>query len=53
MTLHKEGGKGLTSIKDCVDASIKRFKDYIKISKERLITAASNKIEIKTTKIRK
>ena len=36
--------RGLTSIVDCVNASIKRFEDYIKKIKERLIIAASNSI---------
>ena len=30
----KEGGIGLTSIEDSVDASIQRLKDYIKNTKE-------------------
>ena len=37
--LKKEGVKGLTSIGDGVDASIGALADYIKKSKERLITA--------------
>ena len=39
----KEGGRGLASIKDSVDASIRRLEDYIKKKKERLITATRNK----------
>ena len=38
----KEGGRGLASIEDCVSASMQRFEDYTKKSKERLITAASS-----------
>ena len=30
----KEGGRGLASIDDCVDASIQRLEDYIKNTKE-------------------
>ena len=30
----KEGGRGLASIEDCVDASIRGLEDYIKKSKE-------------------
>ena len=41
----KEGGRGLTSIKDCIDASIQGLKDYIKKSKERLITVATSSID--------
>ena len=54
----KEGRRGLTSIVDCVDATIQKLKKYTKKSKERLITAASNsnvniKTNSKTTKYRK
>ena len=55
----KEGGRGLTCTEDCVDASIQGFEeDYIKKSKERQITAASNSIgnirtDRKTRKTRK
>ena len=38
----KEGGRGLASIQDNVDTSIRRFEDNIKMSKERLITAIRN-----------
>ena len=38
----RKGGRGLFSIEDSVDASIRRLEDYIKMSKERLITAANN-----------
>ena len=38
----KEGGRGLTCIEDSVDESIQRPEDYIKKSKERLITATIN-----------
>ena len=40
----KEGGRGLSNIKDCIDASIKGLKDYIRKCKERLITAAKKSI---------
>ena len=56
MTLHKafhpqedidslyvsRGGRWLTNIEDCVDASIQGHKNYIKKKKERLITTANN-----------
>ena len=32
--LRKEGGRGLTSIEDSVDASIQRFEDYIEKMKK-------------------
>ena len=38
----KEGKRGLASIEDSVDASIRRLDDCIKKSKERLITAVNN-----------
>ena len=38
----KEGGRGLTSIEDSVDASIQRLKDYIEKRGGRLITAIRN-----------
>ena len=38
----KEGGRGLTSIEDSVDASIQRLEDYIKKRRGRLITATKN-----------
>ena len=49
---------GLTSIEDGVDASIQELEDYIKKSKERIITVACNSTDniqakrttIKTTK---
>ena len=37
----KEGG-GFGSTEDCVDATIQCFEEYIKKSKERLITAVIN-----------
>ena len=40
----KEEGRGLTSIEDCMDASIQGLENYIKKNKERLITASSNSI---------
>ena len=51
-----EGGRGLASIEDSIDISIRRLEDCIKKSKERLITATRNKtvnIKIKNTIIRK
>ena len=50
----KGGGKGLASIKDCVDASIQRLKYYIEKYGGRLITATRNHTDnasIKWTKI--
>ena len=41
----KEGGRGLASIEDSVDASIQRLKDYIKKHKGGLITATRNETE--------
>ena len=38
----KEGGSGLTSIEDSVDASIQRFEDYIEKHERGLITAIRN-----------
>ena len=38
----KEGGRGLISIKDSVDASIQRLKDNIEKRRGRLITASRN-----------
>ena len=38
----KEGGRGLASIKDCVDASIQRPEDHIEKHKEGLITVIRN-----------
>ena len=46
----KEGGRGLTSIEDCVDASIQGLEDYIEKSKERLIAAANNSIDNASSK---
>ena len=41
----KEGGRGLASIEDSVDASIKRLKDYIQKHERGLITATRNETE--------
>ena len=41
----KEGGKGLASTEDSVDASIKWFEDYIEKCRGRLITATRNNID--------
>ena len=41
----KEGGRGLASIEDGVDASIQRLKDYIKKHEGGLITAIRNETE--------
>ena len=54
----EEGGGGHTSNENCVDASVQGHEGYIKQSKERLITEASNSTENigtkrKTTKTRK
>ena len=38
----KEGGRGLPSIEDSVDASIQRLEDYIEKRGERLITSTRN-----------
>ena len=38
----KEGGRGLVSTKDSVDASIKQLEDYIEIHERGLITAIRN-----------
>ena len=38
----KEGGRGLASIEDSVDASIQRLEDYIQKHEGRLITATRN-----------
>ena len=38
----KEGGRGLTSIEDSVDASIQQLKDYIEKHERGLITAIRN-----------
>ena len=50
----KEGGRGLTSIKESVDASIQRFEDNIEKGIGRLITVIRNNIDdtrINRTKI--
>ena len=53
----KEGGRGLTSIEDSVDASIQQFEDYIEKHERRLITAirndTDNTIDDKMTTTRK
>ena len=53
----KKGGKRFTCTNDCIDASVKGIKFYIKKSEERLITEASDSIDKrpgrKTTKTRK
>ena len=38
----KEGGRGLTSIEDSVDASIQRLEDYLEKHERGLITAIRN-----------
>ena len=38
----KEGGKGLASIEDSVDASIQRLEDYIEKHERGMITAIRN-----------
>ena len=50
----KEGRRRLTSIKDSIDASIQRFKNYIKKCRGRLITMTRNNTDntnINRTKI--
>ena len=53
----KEGGRGLASIEDSVDASIQRLEDYIEKHEGGLITAirnnTDNTIDIRMTKTRK
>ena len=41
----KEGGRGLTSIEDSIDASIQRLKDYIQKREGGLMTATRNETE--------
>ena len=41
----KEGGRGLASIKNSVDTSIKRIEDYIEKHERGLITAIRNNPE--------
>ena len=41
----KEGGRGLASIEDSVDASIQRLKDYIQKHERGLITATKHETE--------
>ena len=41
----RKEGRGLASIEASMDASIRRFVDYIKKNKERLITAVNNSSE--------
>ena len=53
----KEGGRGLASIEDSVDAPIQQLKDYIEKHERGLITAirnvTDNTIDIRMTKTRK
>ena len=53
----KEGGRGLASTEDCVDASIQRLEDYIEKHEGGLTTAIRNDtdktIDNRMTKIRK
>ena len=52
----KEGGRGLTSIEDRVDASIQRLEDFVEKRSERLITATRSNTDntnSKTTITRK
>ena len=46
----KDGGRELTSIEDCMDASIQGLVDYIKTNKERLITIAGYSTDNTRTK---
>ena len=41
----KEGGRGLVSIEDRVDASIQRLEDYIEKHEQGLITAIRNETD--------
>ena len=41
-TSRKAGGRGLARIENCIDTSTQRHEDYIKKSKERLITIETN-----------
>ena len=41
----KEGGRGLISIKDCVELAIRGLEVYVHGSEERLIQAARDKID--------
>ena len=50
--LRKEGGRGLTSIEDWIDASVQGLKDYIKKSKEKL-TKTANRSSSNVSKNRK
>ena len=45
----KEGGRGLASIEDSVDASIQRLKDYLEKHEGGLITAIKNDPDNKVT----
>ena len=49
----KEGGRGLASIEDSVDASIQRFEDYIEKHKRGLFTAIKTILTIRWTAERK
>ena len=46
----RKGGRVFTSIKDCVDVSLRWFEVNIKKMKERLITATSNRTGIRTNR---
>ena len=48
--MKKEGRRALASIEDFVDSSIQSLENYIKKSKERLITAVNNSTGIISTK---
>ena len=41
----KEGGRGLISIEDCVDATIQEIEEYTKKSKARLNTAGRDNLK--------
>ena len=43
--LQKEGGRGLDSIEDSIDASIQRLEDYIEKQERGLITAIRNDMD--------
>ena len=47
----RKGGRGLPNNEDCVDVSIQGVEDKVKKNKERRLTAASNNIRSKVSKI--
>ena len=49
----KEGERELTSMEDCVDASIKKLEECVNKNKEKLIIAACNTNNYGSTKLKK